>query len=50
MKYEQRLELVPADAAWMEAYEETPEFERYLKNRYAALLEMYEQKRAMQSA
>ena len=50
MKYEQRLELVPADAAWMEAYEETPEFERYLKNRYAALREMYEQKRAMQSA
>ena len=50
VKYEQRLELVPADAAWMEAYEETPEFERYLKNRYAALLEMYEQKRAMQSA
>lgn len=50
VKYEQRLELVPADAAWMEAYEETPEFERYLKNRYAALREMYEQKRAMQSA
>mgnify|MGYP002542449772 FL=1 len=50
VKFEQGLELVPADAAWMEAYESTPEFERYLKNRYAALREMYEQKRAMQSA
>lgn len=46
VKFEQGLELVPADQAWMEAYEETPEFERYLKNRYAALREMYEQKRA----
>ena len=44
VKCEQGLELVPADQAWMEAYEETPEFERYLKNRYAALREMYEQK------
>lgn len=44
VKFEQGLELVPADQAWMEAYEETPEFERYLKNRYAALREMYEQK------
>ena len=50
VKFEQGLELVPADAAWMEAYESTPEFERYLKNRYAALREMYEQKRAVQSA
>lgn len=44
VKFEQGLELVPADEAWTEAYEETPEFERYLKNRYAALREMYEQK------
>lgn len=50
VKFEQGQELVPADEAWMEAYEETPEFERYMKNRYAALREMYEQKRAMQSA
>ena len=50
VKYEQALELVPADEAWMETYETTPEFERYLKNRYAALREMYESKRAMQSA
>lgn len=50
VKFERGLELVPADAAWMEAYESTPEFERYQKNRYAALREMYEQKRAMQSA
>lgn len=44
VKFEQGLELVPADEAWMAAYEATPEFERYLKNRYAALREMYEQK------
>ena len=44
VKFEQGLELVPADEAWMTAYEATPEFERYLKNRYAALREMYEQK------
>ena len=44
VKFEQGLELVPADEAWTEAYEETPEFERYLKNRYAALRELYEQK------
>lgn len=50
VKFEQGLELVPADAAWMEAYESTPEFERYLKNRYAALREMYEHKQAIQSA
>ena len=39
VKFEQGLKLVPADQAWMEDYEETPEFERYLKNRYAALRE-----------
>ena len=50
VKFEQGLELVPADAAWMETYENTPEFERYLKNRYAALREMYEHKQAIQSA
>ena len=50
VKFEQGLELVPADAAWMESYESTPEFERYLKNRYAALREMYEHKQAIQSA
>ena len=50
VKFEQGLKLVPADAAWMEAYESTPEFERYLKNRYAALREMYEHKQARQSA
>lgn len=50
VKFEQGLKLVPADAAWMEAYESTPEFERYLKNRYAALREMYEHKQAIQSA
>ena len=41
VKYEQGVELVAADSAWMEAYETTPEYERYLKNRYAALREMY---------
>lgn len=46
VKCEQGQELVPADEAWMGAYEETPEFERYLKTRYAALREMYEHKRA----
>lgn len=46
VKFEQGRELVPADEAWMEAYEATPEFERYSKNRYAALREMYEQKAA----
>lgn len=50
VQFERGLELVPADAAWMETYENTPEFERYLKNRYAALREMYEQKRALQPA
>ena len=50
VKFERGLELVPADAAWMEAYENTPEFERYMKRRYEALREMYEHKQAMQSA
>lgn len=50
VRFEQGLELVPADEAWMTAYEATPEFERYLKNRYAALREMYEHKQAIQSA
>jgi len=52
VKYEQGVELVPADAAWMEAYEATPEYERYSKKRYAALRDMYarQQGQAVQSA
>ena len=50
VRFEQGQELVPADIAWMEAWEETPEFERYHRSRYAALREMYEHKQAIQSA
>lgn len=50
VRFEQGQDLVPADIAWMEAWEETPEFERYHRSRYAALREMYEHKQAIQSA
>lgn len=50
VRFEQGQELVPADIAWMEAWEETPEFERYHRSRYAALREMYEHKQTIQSA
>ena len=51
-RYERGVELVPADAAWMEGYEATPEYERYLKRRYDALRDMYTRQRgqAVQSA
>lgn len=51
-RYERGVELVPADAAWMEGYEATPEYERYLKRRYEALRDMYTRQRgqAVQSA
>jgi len=50
--FEQGLELVPADAAWMEAYEATPEYDRYLKRRYDAFRNLYDrqQDHAVQSA
>ncbi|MCH5277508.1 MAG: Mu transposase C-terminal domain-containing protein [Desulfovibrionaceae bacterium] len=41
VKYEQGAELVPADAAWMETYERTPEYERYGKARYEGLKAVY---------
>ena len=41
VKFEQGAELVPADAAWMEAYEQTPEYERYGKARYEGLKAVY---------
>lgn len=52
VRFEQGLELVPADAAWMEAYEATPEYDRYLKRRYDAFKDMYDRQRgqAVQSA
>ena len=52
VRFEQGLELVPADAAWMEAYEATPEYERYLRRRYDAFRELYnrQQGHAVQSA
>lgn len=50
VRFEQGQELVPADIAWMETWEETPEFERYHRSRYAALREMYEHKQAIESA
>lgn len=52
IRFEQELELVPADAAWMESYESTPEYERYLKRRYDAFRELYDrqQGQAVQSA
>lgn len=51
-RYERGVELVPADAAWKEGYEATPEYERYLKRRYDALRDMYTRQRgqAVQSA
>ncbi len=50
VQFEQGLELVPADTAWMESYEATPEYERYLKKRYSELRDMYQQKKATQTA
>ncbi len=41
VKFEQGAALVPADAAWMEAYEQTPEYERYGKARYEGLKAVY---------
>ncbi len=41
VKFEQGAELVPADAAWMEAYEQTAEYERYGKARYEGLKAVY---------
>lgn len=41
VKFEQGAALVPADAAWMEAYERTPEYERYGKARYEGLKAVY---------
>lgn len=45
VRFEQGIELVAADAAWMEAYEATPEYERYLKRRYDGLRGLYERQR-----
>ena len=50
IRFEQSLELVPADAAWMEAYEATPEYDRYLKRRYDAFRQLYDRQQAVQSA
>ncbi len=41
VKFEQGAALVPADAAWMDAYERTPEYERYGKARYEGLKAVY---------
>lgn len=41
VRFEQGAELVPADAAWMETYERTPEYERYGKARYEGLKAVY---------
>ena len=41
VRFEQGLELVPTDAAWMEAYEQTSDYERYLKRRFDALRGVY---------
>ena len=46
VKWQQGVELVQADAAWMEAYEQTDEFNRYLKRRYDALRGLYDHQRA----
>lgn len=41
IKFEQGAELVPADSAWMETYEQTPEYERYCRARYEGLKAVY---------
>lgn len=41
-KFEQGVELVASDEAWMAAFEQTNEFERYLKRRYDGLRSVYE--------
>lgn len=46
VKYEQQTELVPTDSAWMDAYEETPEFQRYGKARYESLKSLYARQNA----
>lgn len=40
-RYEHGVELVAEDAAWMEQHESTPDFQRNMKRRYDALLELY---------
>lgn len=42
VKFEQGMALVAADEAWMETFEQTEEFERYLKRRYSGLRSVYE--------
>ena len=50
VKFDQGIELDTEDAAWMEAYERTPEYERYLKKRYESLRAVYERERARTTA
>ncbi|MDD2966749.1 MAG: Mu transposase C-terminal domain-containing protein [Desulfovibrionaceae bacterium] len=40
-KYEQGIELVLEDEAWMEALEQTPNYQRNMKRRYDQFLELY---------
>jgi putative transposase len=41
VRYEQTIELVTQDAAWMDVYEKSHEYETYCKRRYEALKEVF---------
>lgn len=51
VKFEQAIELVPDDVAWMEAWEQTPEYLTYWKKYFDGLRQVYarEQARAAQA-
>ena len=46
IKHGKNIDLIPEDAAWMEIYEQTPEFQRYHKNRYDGLRTIYDREHA----
>ena len=45
VRYERSLDLVLQDAAWMEQFEESDTYLRYMKRRYDQLRELYERRR-----
>ena len=46
LKFEQAVELVPEDAAWMEAWEQTPEYQTGWKKYFDGLRQVYAREQA----
>ena len=46
VKHEKGIELVTEDEAWMQAYEASPEYERYHRKRYGEMKEYFDQVRS----